>query len=156
LLRNNVERRRERYDNLIRRLGSGLASNAEAHRVRLSRHRDRVVVLHERAQRATLALLKYNNARVDRAAQLLTAFSYREVLKRGFALVRDGEGYPLRSAAAVGSGSRLDIEFADGRVAAVADGESVARPAAAPPKPAAKSAPKPRTREDPGQGGLFD
>jgi exodeoxyribonuclease VII large subunit len=161
LLRTNVERRRERYDNLNRRLSSGLAANAQAHRVRLARHRDRVVVLHERAQRATLALLKYNNARVDRAAQLLTAFSYREVLKRGFALVRDGEGLPLRSIAAVSGGMRLDIEFADGRVAAVADGEGA--PAAPKTKPAAvKPVAKPRSRSEGsgqnsgGQGGLFD
>jgi len=158
LLRTNVERRRERYDNLNRRLASGLAANAQAHRVRLARHRDRVVVLHERAQRATLAMLKYNNARVERAGQLLTAFSYREVLKRGFALVRDGEGLPLRSIAAVSGGMRLDIEFADGRVAAVADGE--ATPAAAKPRPlpAAKPAPKPRVRTsgESGQVGLFD
>lgn len=157
LLRTNVERRRERYDNLIRRLGSGLASNAQAHRVRIERSRERVVAFGERSHRATRALLEQRGARLERAAQLLTAFSYREVLKRGFALVRDGEGHPLRSAVAVGSGTRLDIEFADGRVAAVADGESVMRPAT--PKPAAKPAAKPRTRASEGssgQGGLFD
>ncbi len=54
---------------------------------------------------------------------MLNAFSYRGVLARGFALVRDGEGHPLRSAAAVGAGMRLDIEFSDGRVGATADGE---------------------------------
>ena len=61
------------------------------------------------------------------AAQLLEAYSYRGVLARGFALVRDGEGHPLRAAAAVAAGMRLDIEFADGRVGATADGESAAR-----------------------------
>ena len=60
------------------------------------------------------------HARFERAGQLLTAFSYRGVLARGFALVRDA----VRAAAArrrgVSSGMRLDIEFADGRVGAVA------------------------------------
>ena len=32
---------------------------------------------------------------------MLAAFSYRGVLSRGFALVRDGDGQPLRAAAAV-------------------------------------------------------
>jgi exodeoxyribonuclease VII large subunit len=66
------------------------------------------------------------------------------VLARGFALVRDGDGRPLRTAAAVGSGTRLDIEFSDGRIGATADGESSA------PLPA-KS--KSRTRGGGGSGG---
>lgn len=94
-------------------------------------------------------------ARLERAAQLLTAFSYREVLKRGFALVRDGDGLPLRSVAAVNSGMRLDIEFSDGRVAAVADGAaSPSSPATPKVKPAAK--PRVRSEGSGGQGGLFD
>src|SRR5674476_1314001 len=95
LLRTNVERRRERYDSLNRRLNAGLVANAQAHRVRLARHRERVVSFGERARRATLALLAQHKARIERAERLLAAFSYREVLKRGFALVRDGEGRPL-------------------------------------------------------------
>jgi exodeoxyribonuclease VII large subunit len=90
-------------------------------------------------------------ARVERAERLLVAFSYREVLKRGFALVRDGDGSPLRSAATVASGARLDIEFADGRLGAIADGEGRPTPV---PKPA-----KPRSRGGGGgpggQGSLF-
>ena len=61
------------------------------------------------------------------AEQLLKAFSYQGVLARGFALVRDGEGHPLRCAAAVTSRMRLDIEFSDGRVGATADGEGAPR-----------------------------
>jgi exodeoxyribonuclease VII large subunit len=157
LLRTNVERRRERYDNLNRRMNSGLAANAQAHRVRIERARERVVAFGERSHRAARALLVQRGARLERAGQLLTAFSYREVLKRGFALVRDGEGLPLRSVASVSSGMRLDIEFADGRIAAVADGEGApaapkSQPAAV--KPVAK--PRPRREGSSGQGGLFD
>ncbi len=164
LLRTNVERRRERYDNLNRRLNSGLAANAQAHRVRIERARERVAAFGERSQRATRAVLAQRGARLERAAQLLTAFSYREVLKRGFALVRDGAGRPLRSATAVSAGTRLDIEFADGRVGAVADGaggapasSAAANPAPVPkPAPKASSKPRPRGGEDTGgQGSLF-
>ena len=158
LLRTNVERRRERYDNLNRRLTSGLAANAQAHRVRIERARERVVAFGERSQRSVRALLEQRGARLERATQLLTAFSYREVLKRGFALVRNGDGLPLRSVAAVSSGMRLDIEFADGRVSAVADGaatpSSPIAPKSAVTKPAAK--PRPRSEGSGGQGGLFD
>jgi exodeoxyribonuclease VII large subunit len=153
LLRNTVERRRERYDSLNRRLKASLVANAQAHRVRLARYRDRVVAYGERSQRAMRALLMQRGARLERAERLLAAFSYREVLKRGFALVRDGAGQPLHSAAAVASGTRLDIEFSDGRVAAVADGDST------PATPAAPARPKPRPRggsdDKGGQGSLF-
>ena len=138
LLRNQIERRRERYEGLHRRLQTSLVANAQAHRARLARHRDRVTAFGDRARRAVAGLLQQHGARVERAERLLAAFSYREVLKRGFALVRDGEGRPLRAAAGVSSGMRLDIEFADGRVAAVADGEATVEkpsPARAKPKP---------------------
>ncbi len=128
LLRNQIERRRERYDNLNRRLRTSLLANAQAHRVRLARHRDHVTARANSARRAMATLLAQRKARVERAERLLAAFSYRDVLKRGFALVRDGEGRPLRSAAAVAPAMRLDIEFSDGRVGAVADGEGVAAP----------------------------
>jgi exodeoxyribonuclease VII large subunit len=79
---------------------------------------------------------------------LLAAFSYRGVLMRGFALVRDADGRPLRSAAGVVSGAPMDIEFADGHVRALADGTTGATAAPAPSKP--------RTgKGDGGQGSLF-
>jgi exodeoxyribonuclease VII large subunit len=99
-----------------------------------------------------LTLLDRRAARVERAERLLAAFSYREVLKRGFALVRDRDGRPLRAAAAVVSGTRLEIEFADGRVGAVAEDLAAERkPQPDPPRP------KPRSRggEGGGQGSLF-
>jgi exodeoxyribonuclease VII large subunit len=134
LLRTNVERRRERYDSLNRRLKTSLVANAKAHRVRLAHYRDRIVAFGDRSHRAMLTLLSQRTARVERAERLLAAFSYREVLKRGFALVRDGDGHPLRAAAGVSNGMRLEIEFADGRVGAVADGEpnGESKPASAP------------------------
>jgi exodeoxyribonuclease VII large subunit len=67
-------------------------------------------------------------ARAAHSGQLLTALSYRSVLTRGFALVRDEQGHPVHAAASVGPGARLDLEFADGRVAATADAD---RPPAA-------------------------
>ena len=81
-----------------------------------------------RSRRAMLALIDQRSARIERAERLLAAFSYREVLKRGFTLVRDAAGQPLRTAAEVKAGTRLDIEFSDGRVGAVAEGEARMRP----------------------------
>jgi exodeoxyribonuclease VII large subunit len=95
-------------------------------------------------------------ARVAHSGQLLAALSYRSVLTRGFALVRDEQGHAVHAAASVGPGARLNLEFADGRVAATADADrpavtSTAKPVASEPKAAApKRAVKPV-----GQGSLF-
>jgi exodeoxyribonuclease VII large subunit len=72
---------------------------------------------------------------------LLTALSYRSVLARGFALVRDEAGHALHAASSIGPGARLDLEFSDGRVAATADAD---RP---PASSAAESEPKAAPRE---------
>jgi exodeoxyribonuclease VII large subunit len=143
------ERRRDRFAALSARLSAGQRANAEAQRVRIARGRERVDALGVRAARASAILIDRQYARLDRASQLLAALSYQGVLARGFALVRGAEsGEPLRSAAAVSAGTRLDIEFADGRVGATSDGATRLRP----PEP-----PRPRRRRsfDPGQGSLF-
>jgi exodeoxyribonuclease VII large subunit len=149
LLRNQVERRRERYDSLNRRLSASLLANAQAHRSAIARNRDRLTACGNASRRAMLTLLDRHSARLERADRLLLAVSYREVLKRGFALVRDGEDRPLRAAESVARGMHLSIEFSDGRVNAVAEGDAVPRPQ-----------PVPRRRRrfgggDEGQGSLF-
>lgn len=73
-------------------------------------------------------LIEARAARVERAGQLLGALSYKSVLARGYVLVRDADGVTLRSAAAVGPGTHLALEFADGKVGATADGEAAAKP----------------------------
>ena len=66
------------------------------------------------------ALIERRFASLDRADKLLAALSYQGVLARGFALVRDPAGPPIRSAAAISAGQALDIEFSDGRATALA------------------------------------
>ncbi|KQY99939.1 exodeoxyribonuclease VII large subunit [Pseudolabrys sp. Root1462] len=164
LLINTFERRKERYASLNQRLKASLLANAQAHHARIERARERVTAFGERGKRATAALLKQHHTRIERAERLLAAFSYREVLKRGFALVRDEHGQPLRAAAQVSAGAMLDIEFADGRVAATAEGgptvvvrETVVTETTVvevTPKPPAKPK-KPRDEGGGGQGSLF-
>jgi len=121
LLRNNVERRRERFGAVAQRLRAAAAANIAVNRTRLARERDRVGALAARAPRAFAHLIAARRARAERGGQLLAAFSYRGVLARGFSLIRDAAGRPLRSAATVTSGMPIEIEVADGRVGAHAD-----------------------------------
>jgi exodeoxyribonuclease VII large subunit len=147
-------RRQERLASATARLRAGLRANAEAHRNRIGRQRERIAALAERCRRAASLSLRQRAARVERCADLLTALSHRGVLARGFALVRDRRGRPLRQAAAVNPGMQLDIEFADGWVRAQAEGAF----GAASDKTEIATFRKPRSRRDggdSGQGSLF-
>ncbi len=144
------ERRQERLQGLSARLQVALRSNREAHRQRIGRDRERVAALIDRAGRALDAVLDRRIAALERAGQLLAALSYQGVLARGFALVRGPEGQPLRAAAAVSPGLKLDIEFADGHVGAVAETRQTRSVPAATPRPRRR-----RRMGSPDQGNLF-
>ena len=88
LLRN----RRDRFAGLEVRLKASKLSNAQAQRNAIARDRERTQRLAERARRALLTAMQRLDARVAHSGQLLAALSYRGVLARGFALVRDAAG----------------------------------------------------------------
>jgi exodeoxyribonuclease VII large subunit len=150
-----TRQRRDRFEGLALRLKAARFASAQAHRAALIRDRERTQRLAERARRALSTLLQRQQARADHAGQLLAALSYKSVLARGFALVRDEAGHALRNAASVAPGMRLDLEFADGHIAAVADGDPAASPPRRdPPKAAAKPVAK-RSAKPSDQGDLF-
>ncbi len=154
--RSLLRTRRERFAGLEIRLKASKLANAQAQRQAIARDRERVQRLAERARRAFATVTQRLQARVAHSGQLLGALSYRSVLTRGFALVRDAQGHAVHAAASIGPGARLSLEFADGRVAATADSDQPptkgpARPVTSEPKAAApKRAVKPA-----GQGSLF-
>jgi exodeoxyribonuclease VII large subunit len=87
--------------------------------------------------------------RTDSLGQLLDALSYRGVLQRGFALVWDAAGAPVRSAAGIAPGTPLSIQFADGHVETTTDGAPVPGHARPRPRQAARKPPG-------GMGDLFE
>src|SRR5262245_24216535 len=155
--RSLLHRRRERFAGLEARLKASRLANAQAQRQQIARERERVHRLSDRATRAIDTLLERLDARVTHHSQLLTALSYRGVLARGFALVRDHDGHPVHSAAAVGPHARLSVEFADGHVGVTADADRPAAPAvpASPPRSAAREARRRRAAQSADQGSLF-
>jgi len=152
LLRVGVERQRARFAAAAGLLAASLRHNAEAQRTRIARARERVETLMQRAARAAAGLIDRRLDRLERAGQLLGALSYHGVLARGFALVRGPDNQPLRTAAGVATGMRLDIEFQDGHVGAIA-----ATGATGQREPIAALRPRPRRRSfgGEGQGSLF-
>ncbi len=118
LLTVRIERAEERLGKLGQRAAAALGRGAGQRRARLERVAGRLQpqVLRNRMSRSA--------DRVRGLGQMLAALSYQGVLKRGFALVRDADGRALRQAASVSPGLAIEIEFADGRVAALASGEA--------------------------------
>jgi exodeoxyribonuclease VII large subunit len=149
--------RRERYVGLEARLRASKLANAQAHRNAIAREFERTERLAERAERAMLTMLDRLEARMLHSGQLLTALSYRSVLARGFALVRNDAGHPLHAAAEVAAGARLELEFSDGRVAATAGHD---QPVLSPQQPLVTAPRRPRTpkraaKSSVDQGSLF-
>jgi exodeoxyribonuclease VII large subunit len=122
-----LRQRRDRFDALTARLQASKLANVQAQRAKIAREQERTQRLTERSRRALTILIQRHEARVTHAGQLLGALSYRGVLARGFALVRDEQGAALHAAASVAGGAHLTLEFADGRVGATADADG--RPA---------------------------
>ena len=155
LLRN----RRDRYAGLEIRLKASKLANAQAQHNKIARDRERTQRLAERARRALVTAMQLLEARVAHSGQLLSALSYRGVLARGFALVRDEQGRAIHAAASVGPNARLSIEFADGRVAATANADrppAASTPSSQPKVAAQESKAAPRRVAKPvDQGSLF-
>ena len=155
LVSGQVERSARRLDQAVRRGGAALAHIAGQRRSRFERIAGRL------RPEALLARIEARRRALDGAANLLSALSYTSVLRRGFALVRDRDGRPVRLARDVAVGQLLDIELADGRIAA----QALANTSGPAPEPEAQgladpSEPKrvPKPRKGPGgtgQGSLF-
>ena len=58
----------------------------------------------------------FKRRELEGATKLLASLSYRSVLGRGFALVRDVAGKPLRTAAGVAADQPMTVEFSDGSI----------------------------------------
>ncbi len=153
---------RQRLDRAGERLQERLAARLRDHHLKLGRLSQLLARHSPQAELArgegALHNLRSNLARlgpqlVQRRAErlaatskLLNSLGYHNVLARGFALVRDDKGQPVRSAAGVMAGARIEVEFMDGRIGAVTDGSSEVTPKSA--KPARKA-------PTGGQGHLF-
>ena len=167
----------QRLDTLAQRLGGALQANSAAHAARFGRSAARLTPtalkarlghagerldgLAQRARRQAGTQLSRQAARLQAAARQLKLLSHESVLERGFALVLDEAGRPLRTAAQAAAGSLLDIRLAaddsvTARVEPSGTGGAQAAPAKKPAtKPAAKRKPKSEPSGDGGQGQLL-
>ncbi len=154
-----LAQRRAALETLGARLTSGRAHALRREADRLTAGRQRIAASGERLARAfTISLARRADA-VASVGKLLASFDHRNVLARGFALVRAGseQGPLVRSAAALVPGQALTLEFADGtaqaEVAAASGAE--ARAPAQPARPVRAARPKGADPQGGGQGDLF-
>jgi exodeoxyribonuclease VII large subunit len=95
----------------------------------IARAQERLGEVDSRLDSAARRLIDRNREAVDNFAGRLASHSERHesLLARGYVVVRDGDSRVLTEAAAVTLGAALDLEFYDGRVAAIA-GRTPRRP----------------------------
>ncbi|WP_082494223.1 exodeoxyribonuclease VII large subunit [Methylobacterium sp. Leaf106] len=113
-LQNYATRKSEALGYLGRRLVVAREQTLIRARTETARRFERLGALDARLGQAIRRLNERRSDRLGNFAALLGTLSYRAVLARGFALVRDEDGAPIRAAASVTPGQRLGLEFADG------------------------------------------
>jgi exodeoxyribonuclease VII large subunit len=126
-IRTRLDLRRQRFEGLSQRLAAGREATLRQERERVVQQRRRLVSLSTSLASAARADMAKRQARIGGLDQLLTSLSYRSVLARGFALVRDGDGKAIRSAAAMPPGQPIELEFMDGKARALAEGRAMRR-----------------------------
>jgi exodeoxyribonuclease VII large subunit len=159
----NFDRRRDLLANLAARLrtpreqldAAGTALRHAGERLSacfahgLDRHGRQLDKVAHGLRPALLAnLIERRRAALDHAGALLDSYSYTEILKRGFVLVRDAAGTPVGAAAQVAAGQPLHLQFHDGVVDVVAGEADSARPASTPSTASRRPAKKTTTPSD--------
>lgn len=146
-------------DRLRSRLGSADAAlRSMPSRVlhQTGRAKDRLSGLMQRADGAMTAQVRHRRTELLGHDRVLQSLSYKNVLMRGYAVIRDAENRPVSRAGALAPNAQIAIEFADGRVSAVTGEGAEPPPASAPPvKPAPAARASKKAEPPPGQGSLF-
>ncbi len=159
---------RRRLDEASGRLGRGLDLAARTKRtayervasrlshkgleVSISRANEKLDTLTRRGRTGFETYLGITNRRIEQAERMLKSLSYKSVLERGYAVVRNDKGKPASSATDIKSGQSFQVELKDGVLAAVATGGATT-PETAVSKTKKSARPKPSGTGD--QGDLF-
>jgi exodeoxyribonuclease VII large subunit len=101
-LRSALRHALERQDRLLERAAAGLSRRS----------------LEQFLERKAHAL--------EALGRLLESYSYDQILKRGFALVRNAGGQPVLAAGGIGPGQRLRLQFHDGEIVVQTEGRAPA------------------------------
>jgi exodeoxyribonuclease VII large subunit len=154
----NVERRLLKEHSRIAKASASLSALPARLNGQLQREGQRVSTLSQRASSAVTHAMARRHSAIAAQDRVLQSLSYKNVLKRGYAVIRGEDDAPLTRAAGISAGRAISVEFADGRIAAVTGEDGPAADAMASPKK--RVAPKPAAPDEkspaaPKQGSLF-
>ena len=154
-----IERMLDRSRARIERADAVFATLPSRLEAQTGRARDRLGNLVRHADTAIRHQLTRARSELTAQERILQSLSYKNVLKRGYAVVRDEDDRPVSLAAALSTGAAISIEFADGRIAAVTGDDASPPSSSTPPSataPSKKRATKPaEPAVPPKQGSLF-
>jgi len=127
---------RQRLDGAGAKLPRALKANLQTHSLALARQTGRLSVgplqqrsfesrrrlhdVHGRAARGLNQLIAKARDRLSAETKLMAALGYKSVLARGFAVLRDAKGQPLRGVAGISPETSLQVEMVDGQLEVVA------------------------------------
>lgn len=151
-LLNATRHKRQRFDDRAQRLRS------EPLLRQLANGQARTDAAFQRAQRTISISLERARERYERAERMRESLSYKSVIRRGYAVLRDDAGALVDSASALAVGDHVHIEMRDGAFgASVTEMNSTAPQSADKPKqaPKAKQPKKRAAAATTGQGDLF-
>ncbi|WP_332924104.1 exodeoxyribonuclease VII large subunit [Candidatus Puniceispirillum sp.] len=131
---------------------SGLAGRLRPPETRLAEMSGHFIRLSDRLANVFGQMLERHEQAVNSAGKLLQANSFERVLDRGFALVTNAEGTPLKRAIDAPQGAEVTLRFADASRQALLDPDGTAHKA---PKPAKKATTKLSVTKDTKQDSLF-
>jgi exodeoxyribonuclease VII large subunit len=146
-----LERMFERLHRPLARADAVLAGFPSRLHAQAERQRDRLGNVARRSDSALYSLLARHRQTLLAQDRILQSLSYKNVLKRGYAVIRGEGDRVISSAAAVAPGDSLSVAFHDGSVAATAGGVSDAPT----PSSAKKRLPPKPTSAKADQGSLF-
>jgi exodeoxyribonuclease VII large subunit len=102
---------------------SGVAGRLQPPETKLAKASGRLSQIGQRFEQHFATSLANRQQKLDNIAKLLDANSFERVLDRGFTLVTDAAGVPIKRAAAAADQANVMIRFADGTRGAVLDGD---------------------------------
>ncbi|RDJ15759.1 exodeoxyribonuclease VII large subunit [Rhizobium grahamii] len=114
-----IERLLDRSKSRVGRADAIFATLPARLKTQTARQRDHLANLSRHADTAVRHQLTRARGELTAQDRVLQSLSYKNVLKRGYAVIRDDENRPVSQAATLSSGTGISIEFVDGRVGAV-------------------------------------
>ncbi|WP_099866441.1 exodeoxyribonuclease VII large subunit [Pararhizobium haloflavum] len=111
-----VERRLDRAGADMRRLGSQLTLRPA--QIRIERARETIAARALRGDRAMERLFERRRSLMGEQIRVLASLDYKNVLKRGYAIVRDESGRPVPLASQIEADSPVSLQFSDGTIQA--------------------------------------